>query len=149
MTDAVLAVLGLARRGGNLAMGEEPVAEACRTGRARVVLLAADAADNTARRAQRLAGEKVPLVQLPQDKSQVGFALGRASCAMLAVTDPGMAALALTKLAGEDEERYAQTAGLLEQRAQQARKRSGTQKPRDAGQPKVRSGKRSKHGSVD
>ena len=149
MTDAVLSVLGLARRGGNLAMGEEPAAEACRTGRARVVLLAADAADNTVRRARRLAGEKVPLVQLPQDKSQVGFVLGRASCAVLAVTDPGLAALALAKLAGEDEERYAQTAALLERRAQQARKRSGTQKPGDAGQPKARPGKRAKHGSVD
>ena len=149
MTDAVLSVLGLARRGGNLAMGEEPAAEACRTGRARVVLLAADAADNTVRRARRLAGEKVPLVQLPQDKGQVGFALGRASCAVLAVTDPGLAALALAKLAGEDEERYAQTAALLERRAQQARKRSGTQKPGDAGQPKARPGKRAKPGSVD
>lgn len=149
MTDAVLSVLGLARRGGNLAMGEEPAAEACRTGRARVVLLAADAADNTVRRARRLAGEKVPLVQLPQDKGQVGFALGRASCAVLAVTDPGLAALALAKLAGEDEERYAQTAALLERRAQQARKRSGTQKPGNAGQPKARPGKRAKHGSVD
>ena len=130
-------------------MGEEPAAEACRTGRARVVLLAADAADNTVRRARRLAGEKVPLVQLPQDKGRVGFALGRASCAVLAVTDPGLAALALAKLAGEDEERYAQTAALLERRAQQARKRSGTQKPGDAGQPKARPGKRAKHGSVD
>ena len=130
-------------------MGEEPAAEACRTGRARVVLLAADAADNTVRRARRLAGEKVPLVQLHQDKGQVGFALGRASCAVLAVTDPGLAALALAKLAGEDEERYAQTAALLERRAQQARKRSGTQKPGDAGQPKARPGKRAKHGSVD
>ena len=149
MTDTVLAALGLALRGGNLAVDAEPVAEACRTGRARVVLLAADAADNTVRRARRLAGEKVPLVQLPQDKGQVGFALGRASCAVLAVTDPGLAALALAKLAGEDEERYAQTAALLERRAQQARKRSGTQKPGDAGQPKARPGKRAKHGSVD
>lgn len=77
MTDTVLAALGLALRGGNLAVGEEPVAEACRTGKARVVLLASDAAGNTARRATRLAGENVPLVPLPRDKSQVGFALGR------------------------------------------------------------------------
>ena len=65
MTDTVLAALGLALRGGNLAVGEEPVAEACRTGKARVVLLASDAAGNTARRATRLAGENVPLVLLP------------------------------------------------------------------------------------
>ena len=148
MTDAVLSVLGLARRGGNLAMGEEPAAEACRTGRARVVLLAADAADNTVRRARRLAGEKVPLVQLPQDKGQVGFALGRASCAVLAVTDPGLAALVLAKLAAEDEARYGQTAALLEQRAQQARRRA-RRKPGTRGPAKAGPRKRAKHGSAN
>ena len=145
----LLRLIGLCKKAGRLEVGEEPVGSACRARDCRLLLIAADAADNTVRRARRLAGEKVPLVQLPQDKGQVGFALGRASCAVLAVTDPGLAALALAKLAGEDEERYAQTAALLERRAQQARKRSGTQKPGDAGQPKARPGKRAKHGSVD
>lgn len=113
MTDTVLAALGLALRGGNLAVGEEPVAEACRTGKARVVLLASDAAGNTARRATRLAGENVPLVPLPRDKSQVGFALGRASCAVAAVTEPGLAALVLSRLAEEEKARYGQVAALL------------------------------------
>lgn len=149
MTDAVLTALGLARRSGNLAVGEEPVAEACRAGTARVVLLAADAADNTARRARNLAGEKVPLAVLPQDKAQVGFALGRASCAVLAVTEPGLAALALSKLAGEDKERYAPMAALLEQRAQQARKRSGKQKPGAKGPVQTGPGRNVKHGSAN
>lgn len=128
MTDTVLAALGLALRGGNLAVGEEPVAEACRTGKARVVLLASDAAGNTARRATRLAGENVPLVLLPRDKSQVGFALGRASCAVAAVTEPGLAALVLSRLAEEEKARYGQVAALLEGRARQAREKSGRQK---------------------
>ena len=148
MTDKILGLIGLARRGGSLAIGEESVAEACRAGTARVVLLAADAADNTVRRAGRLAGEMVPLVTLPRDKGQVGFALGRASCAVLAVTDPGLAALVLAKLAGEDTERYAQTAALLEQRAQQARRKSEKQKPGAKGTAQARPGRKAKHGSV-
>ena len=148
MTDQVLAVLGLARRSGALAMGEAPVAEACRSGKARAVLLAADAADNTADRAARLAGERIPLAALPRDKGQVGFALGRSSCAVLAVTDPGLAALVLAKLAAEDEVRYGQTAALLEQRAQQARRRA-RRKPGTRGAAKAGPGKRAKHGSAN
>ncbi len=149
MTDTVLAALGLALRGGNLAVGEEPVAEACRTGKARVVLLASDAAGNTARRATRLAGENVPLVPLPRDKSQVGFALGRASCAVAAVTEPGLAALVLSRLAEEEKARYGQVAALLEGRARQTREKSGRRKPRPSEPAPVEPGKRAKHGSVN
>ena len=144
MTDTVLAALGLALRGGNLAVGEEPVAEACRTGKARVVLLASDAAGNTARRATRLAGENVPLVPLPRDKSQVGFALGRASCAVAAVTE-----LVLSRLAEEEKARYGQVAALLEGRARQTREKSGRRKPRPSEPAPVEPGKRAKHGSVN
>ena len=38
--------LGLARRGNNIAIGEEPVGIACRGSHARLLLLAKDAADN-------------------------------------------------------------------------------------------------------
>ena len=133
MTDTVLAALGLALRGGNLAVGEEPVAEACRTGKARVVLLASDAAGNTARRATRL----------------VGFALGRASCAVAAVTEPGLAALVLSRLAEEEKARYGQVAALLEGRARQTREKSGRRKPRPSEPAPVEPGKRAKHGSVN
>lgn len=105
MTDSgALSLLGLARRGGNLAMGEEPVAEACRLGKARLVLLAADAGDTTARRGARAAEVAgVPLATLPYDKAELGFRLGRSTCALLAVTDRGLAAAAAARLAAEDE----------------------------------------------
>ena len=128
MTDTVLAALGLALRGGNLAVGEEPVAEACRTGKARVVLLASDAAGNTARRATRLAGENVPLVPLPRDKSQVGFALGRGSCAMLALTDAGFAASLTQKLAARAPERYGPAAQQLRIKADRVLQRQREQR---------------------
>ena len=123
MTDDALKLLGLALRGGNLALGEEPVADACRTGHARLVMLAADAAGNTADRAARLIGDRnVPLVTLPYEKSQVGFHLGRGTCALLAVTDAGLAAAVMKKLAAADE-RYSDTAAVLEERAQRTLRR--------------------------
>ncbi len=103
MTDKTLSLLGLALRGGNLAVGEEPVGEACRTGRAKLVLSAADAAGNSAQRARRLAERAgVPFAVLPRTKEQAGLALGRSSCAVLAVTDAGLASAVKKRLAEED-----------------------------------------------
>ena len=52
MNDKALHLLGLARRGRRLEVGEEPVGSICRAGRARLVLIAGDASDHTLRRAQ-------------------------------------------------------------------------------------------------
>lgn len=118
MNDTVLSTLGLALRAGKLAVGEEPVCAACREHQARVILLARDAADNTADRAGRWAREcSAPLLALPYEKSQVGFRLGRSVCAVLAVTDPGFAASLVKKLAASDPARYGETAALLEAQA--------------------------------
>ena len=105
MTDAnTLNLLGLARRGGRLALGEEPVAEVCQSKKARVVFLAADAGDTTARRGTRMAESAgIPLVILPWSKSEIGAGLGRASCALLALTDQGLASAVVERLAREDE----------------------------------------------
>jgi ribosomal protein L7Ae-like RNA K-turn-binding protein len=130
--DSALNLLGLALRGGNLAVGEDPVGDACRAGRARVVLLAADAAENTAQRAARLIGERdVPLVTLPWDKGQVGGCLGRSACALAALTDAGLAAALLAKLAAEDPD-LGETAALLAARAERTLRRK---RAKAAGKP--------------
>ena len=105
MTDArILNLLGLARRGGNLAMGEEPVSDVCQQHKARVVFLAEDAGDTICRRAARMAESgNAPLVTLPWTKAEVGIQLGRASCALLALTDQGLASAVLSRLAEADE----------------------------------------------
>lgn len=104
MTDNTLSLLGLARRGGNLALGEEPVAEACRLKKARAVFLASDAGDTTARRGGRMAESAgLPLVVLPWTKAELGDQLGRASCALLALTDQGLASAVVSRLARRDE----------------------------------------------
>ena len=103
MTDSALSLLGLALRGNNLAVGEEPVAEACRTGQAQLVLVAADAADNSVDRARRRAETgDVPWPRAPWTKEALGFALGRSTCAVAALTDRGLAAALAEKLAQAD-----------------------------------------------
>ncbi len=100
MNGSVLSTLGLALRGGNLVMGETPVTEACRRRRARLVLMAEDTAENTARRFERIAADAgVRPVRLPCSKELLGGALGRRVCAVAAVTDEGLAALLQKKLA--------------------------------------------------
>jgi len=132
VNDPVLSTLGLALRAGALAVGEAPVAQACKTHRARLVLVAAGAADNSAEKARRLAAEcGAPLAALPRDKTAVGFALGRSVCAVLAVTDAGFAAGILSKLARENPEAFAAQAALLEEKARRAKKpaKPGRAKP--------------------
>ena len=103
MTDSALSLLGLALRGNNLAVGEEPVAEACKARRARLVVSAADAARNSTDRAGRLAqAAGVPWVRLPWDKEALGGALGRKLCAVAALTDRGLAGVLAEKLIAAD-----------------------------------------------
>ena len=91
----VLSLLGLALRGGRLAVGEEPAALAAKAGQARLLLTASDAAGNTLRRAEHLAEEGHCLhLTLPFDKAELGGALGRGSAAIAALTDLGLAAAA-------------------------------------------------------
>ena len=104
MTDCALSLLGLALRGNNLAVGEEPVKEACKARRAWLVLSADDAADNSVDRAGRMAElGGVPWIRVPWSKEALGRALGRNTCAMAALTDRGLAAALAEKLAGRDE----------------------------------------------
>ena len=99
MTDSALSLLGLALRGGNLAVGEEPVRTACKTRRACLVLTAADAAQNSVDRAERMAEESgAAWVRLPWDREALGNALGRKLCAVAALTDKGLAGALAEKL---------------------------------------------------
>ena len=57
-----LGYLGLARRGGRIAVGEEPCGAACRSSHARLLIVAEDAGDHTFRRARSFARTGKPLV---------------------------------------------------------------------------------------
>ena len=137
MTDRnTLNLLGLARRGGNLALGEEPVSDVCQQHKARVVFLASDAGDTICRRAGRMAeGGNAPLVTLPWTKAEVGSALGRTTCALLALTDQGLASAVLTRLAQEDESLKELAEAMSEKTARQKVRREQKKKLRAANKP--------------
>ena len=102
VTDGALSLLGLALRGGSLAVGEEPVREACKTRRAVLVLTAGDAA-GSADRSRRWACEcGAAWARLPWDREALGAALGRKLCAVAVLTDRGLAAAFAEKLVRRD-----------------------------------------------
>lgn len=122
--NGILSLLGLALRGGRLAVGEEPSALAAKAGQARLLLTAADAAGNTLRRAEHLAEEGHCLhLTLPVSKEELGGALGRGSAAIAALTDLGLAAAVAERLARLDPERYGEAAARMDLKRRRAAER--------------------------
>lgn len=128
MSSEALRLLGLALRAGRVTAGEDLCREAVTAHKARLLLLASDAGENTRRRFGRLATEKLPLVPLEQDKAALGAALGRDTCAVCAVTDLGFASRIAALLAAERPE-LAPCAEALERRQAKALRRK-KEKPR-------------------
>ena len=127
--DNTLHLLGIAQKAGRLEVGEEPVGAAARARQARVILLACDAAANTARRAGHF-GEagNVLWLTVPYTKAELGGAVGRASCAMLALTDVGLAAALLARLAAGAPETYGAASAELSEKADKALQRQKEQR---------------------
>lgn len=127
-TDPVLRMLGLARRAGKLAYGDELVREACFDHKTRCVFIAGDAGANAAKKAAFYADTaNVPCVTLPHGKLELGSAIGKAGCAMCAVADIGMAAAAVNKLAEQDPA-YAEVAQQLSEKNVKIQSRRGVKK---------------------
>lgn len=122
--EQILSLIGLCLRGRNLEVGEEPVEAVSRARDARLILLASDAADNTARRAQRFAeaGQCIWL-RVPFTRRELGQAVGRGSAAIAAVTDIGLAAAVVRRLAELEPEKYDEDLTRLELKAKRAAER--------------------------
>lgn len=130
-TDPVLRMLGLARRAGKLAFGDELVREACFDHKTRCVFIAGDAGANAAKKAAFYADKaNVPCVTLPHGKLELGSAIGKVGCAMCAVADIGMAAAAVNKLAEQDPA-YAEVAQQLSEKNAKIQSRRGVKKHKD------------------
>lgn len=121
-----MSLLGMARRAGALRIGEEGVREAAGEHRARLILIAADAGDSTARRVRLLEGEKLPVVTLAEDKRVLGAAVGYASAAAVAVCDLGFAAAVAARLAPENPEAERAGAVLAPRQAKALRRKAET-----------------------
>ena len=134
----ILSLLGLSLRGGRLAVGEEPVEAVARARDARVLLLAADAAEGTRRRCEHFAlhGDCLWL-RVPFTKEELGRALGRTSVAIAAVTDVGLADALLRRLAELDPASYAEASERMALKARRAAERRAEQAAHEkaAGRP--------------
>lgn len=130
MDNELLGLLGLCKKAGKLLLGEDESANAALAHKARLILIAADTAGNTAAKARRAADEgNAPCFQVDLTKAQLGQAAGRAQCAVLAITDVGFAAAAMKKLSAADPQRYGEASERLEHKAAKtARRRREKQK---------------------
>ena len=78
MTDRALNYLGLMRKAGRIEIGETATGAAVKAGRARLVVVAADASPNARRRVESfLQGRRALCATLPYTKEQLSDALGK------------------------------------------------------------------------
>lgn len=120
--DKALNYLAIARKGGLVELGEEPVGAAARANRARLVIVASDASDHTWRRSLSfVAGTKQQCLRVPFTKDALGMAVGRMSLAIAAFTDAPLA-LAFVK-ALDMPEKHAAVREALEDRTNRVRQR--------------------------
>lgn len=121
--DKTMNFLGLCKRAGALVTGEDSVGAAARSGSARLVMTASDAAENTRGKAEHIAAVcGVTALRLPYDKDSLGELLGRRVCAVLAITDKELAKAFAQKLAADNGD-YAPAAKALEERLKSRRER--------------------------
>ncbi len=90
--DKSLNYLALARKGGRVELGEEPVGAVARAGKAYLIIVASDAGDHTWRRAKSyVAGTDQQCLKIAATKDELGLAIGRTSLAIAAFTDAALA----------------------------------------------------------
>ena len=136
--DKALNYLALARKAGLAELGEEPVGDVTRTGKGYLVMVASDASDHTWRRAKSyVAGTEQQCIRMKYTKEELGFAVGRTSLAIAAITDAAMA-LALVNALDEPEKHKA-VIEVLGAKSAKAKKR---QQEAKAHQRNVRMGKK-------
>ncbi len=112
------------RRAGKIEIGETGTGAAVRAGRARLLLLAADASENARKRAEGyLYGRRALLVLLPYAKAELEAQLGKSGCSMAACTDFGLSAAFLEALAEKAPEEYGPLSLEMERRADKAARR--------------------------
>ena len=121
--DKALSFLGICKKAGRLLTGEDGVAGAARSGEAALIMTASDTASNTTKRALNLSElGGVPHVRLPWDKDTLGELLDKRVCAILALTDRGLAEAFVQKLSAERPEYEAAAARLKEKPSGKRRK---------------------------
>ena len=134
--DKALNYLALARKGGRVELGEEPVGAAARAGKAYLMIVATDAGDHTWRRAKSFAaGTQQQCIRVGFTKDELGMAIGRSSLAMAAFTDAALAVAFAGALEKVDP-------AVLEALQNKARRIKSRQQEAKAHQRNLRKGKK-------
>lgn len=95
--------IGLAKKSGNIQIGETDSGIAARSGKGRVLILASDASNNALSRAEFFVrGNNIPLVRIPFTKAEISDATGKNGCSMAVFTDMGLTTAFLRALAEND-----------------------------------------------
>ena len=126
MSERLLNMLGLMRKASAVEIGETNTGIAARSGKAKLLIVAADASDNARSRARGFAASKNTLsIQLPYTKEEISSHVGLPGCSMVAITDIGFANAFIKGLSQEYPDRYGEAAeriGELFARAGQRKK---------------------------
>jgi ribosomal protein L7Ae-like RNA K-turn-binding protein len=119
-----LSLLGISKKAGFLAIGEESVSAAARTKKARVIFSASDASEPSKRRARGHAETfGIAYAEFPATKAELANVIGRGAPGMLAVTDAGLAFGVVSRLCEAEPEKYAELAAALQVKAERVLKR--------------------------
>ena len=136
--DNAAGLLGLAKKAGKIEIGEDSVSTAVRQGRARLIMSAGDASENSIEHARNLAAPTgIVSVVLPYGKDDLGALLGRGSPGILALTDTGLALSFVEKLEAAHPGGYEDAVDLLRKKRARASERKSA-----AGRTSGNSGKR-------
>ncbi len=137
--NKALNLLGLARKGGNIQLGEENCGIACRSGKARLLILTKDAGDSVRHRAEYFVRSgKPPLLRVDYTKDELGTAVGRNVCPIAAITDVRLA-LAFLNAMDPDPTHFSDIRATLDRGAKRVEKRRQEEK---AHERNVRFGKK-------
>lgn len=124
MREKTLNLLGLMRKANAIAVGETNTGGAVRAGKAKLLLLAADASDNARSRARGFThGRDIVMVTLPFTKDEIAAHVGVSGCAMAAITDIGFANAFMKSLAAAVPEGYDESTAEIQRRFEKADRR--------------------------
>ena len=126
--DKALGYIGLARRGGNIEIGEQRAKALVKSGRARLMIVASDTSPGAKRRAEGYVyGYDTPLIIVPYTKETISQAVGVPGCSMAAFGDTGLA-LSFVRALESDSGEYDAAAETLSQRLERSRKSGNRRK---------------------
>ena len=97
--DKVLSMLGIAAKSGNIKSGEFSTESAVKEGKARLVIVAEDASDNTKKKFQNMCEFRHVPYAVYAPKEMLGHCIGKEFRASVAVTDEGIAKVIRKQLA--------------------------------------------------